>query len=264
MAESTHAQGQPELRIEAARALGYDRTYADNSSDEQDDIDRLVHAAERRFLWPHPVPWGNDPNYVHRWSFYQVVYGTLQTSDGTYQYDCPDDFGAFIGNYITIDDDGENYSPVARRPEPWIRHCRQQNNETESIAKYFAVQVKAFDGTTSNRFRLVFWPTWDGAYGLTFPYRPIADAITSDAPYVWGTAEHAQTLIAAVWAEWERLYQQESGVHAAHFQTCLLASIGADLANVPSVLGIMRDASDDDRLASRHNTEYTVQYGGQP
>ncbi len=261
MAESTLSLALADFRKEAALALSYNRDYDSLTTNEQEDVDRVVETGYRQFLWPPPV---TDPSsgrpYVHNWTFLRVIYGTMQTTASDYTDDLPDTFGHIEGDEITIDDDAEGYPHITRRGEAQIRAWRQQDSTTTGVPRHFAIRPKAFDGSAGQRFEILWHPPPDDAYDVTFPYSPLPNAmVISTTPYPWGGAAHAETIKTSIWAAAEHEHEHVfDGPHQKKFLERLQSSIAIDLEQEPSNLGQNSDTSDGvRRVMPRHTNAVT-------
>lgn len=259
MAESTLALDIDALRIEAATVLGVNRTYASLSTLDAQDVDRAVESGYRMFLWPESAP---DPDVqgkmvVHRWRFLRISYGTIAMTADDYTDDLPDDFGWIIGPFITIDDDAESYRPIVWRSESDVLRLRQHDSDTTTVPFAFAIRPKAFDGTTGCRHEIVWYPTPDDAYDVTFPYAPIPDKMVSGAAdHPWGGAQHAETVKAAVRAAAEMLRAGAPGAEYGTYVRRLTASIKTDRQLTPRTLGT--------NYHTQYRARHGVVHGGNP
>lgn len=155
-------------------------------------------------------------------------------------YDLSDDFGSLDGDITYADDEGISADSVIRQVgEARIRALRQ-NSVVTGTPTMAAVRPKAATGTVGQRFEMLFWPTPDDSYVLSFRYRILPTALggdTGEHSYPLGSAVHAETLIASCLAAAEHRINDARGQEYQYFIERLQASIAADLEQQPDSLG---------------------------
>lgn len=234
MAESSLSIGYPELRREIGRFLGIGRDPAGWTADQVTDVEDILKAGLRQFYFPQ------EAGDSHRWSFLYPV-TTLTTVSGTQTYNLPDDYGAIQGRMTFPANSGICYRPIQIVSEEMIREYAQRdtNNTRPRCA---AIRPKPFDGTSGQRWQILFWPVPDAAYTLSYRYQANPAQLSTDAPYPLGGMKHAETIIESCLSVAESRMNDELGIHSANYQRLLLASIQQDRMNhTPHTYGYNSD-----------------------
>lgn len=254
MSESTLNLSIDDLRSETGAFLGWGRDKTKWSSRKQDDIKACVETALRKFYFQaQPDP--RDPN--HKWTFLRPVADiTLAISTDTTSLDhgypvaalatLPDDFGGFEGE-ASVSQVGLSggFWPLKIVSEEMIRVKYAAfpviSGRPVAIAER---QVRGTNINRSNRSDLVVYPLPDNPYTLHVPYYILPNYLTSDYPYPYGGAAHAETMKAACRAAAELFMDNSPGPENANYSQCLKASIQYDRRHQPKSLGINSDTSD--------------------
>lgn len=224
MAESSLSVGRPELRREVGRFLGIGRNPDNWSADEVTDVDDLINAGLRNFYFPEV----NGETY--EWSFLRPI-TTLTTVAGTSAYDLPDDYGAHFGRLTYPAGSSTFYPPIPIISEEMLR-SRAANLSTSSHPKVAAVRPKAYDATTGQRWEILFWPTPNAAYTLSYRYQANPSALSDSLPYALGGMKHAETILESCLAVAEsRMDDAVTTQHQARFKSCLAMSVAQDRRN---------------------------------
>lgn len=256
MAESTLTLGYPELQVEVADYLGFNTDTATWDATTTARVDRIIQSGVRQFYFPPNVP--GVPR--HEWSFLKAARGTLTLTDGDYDYDLPDDYGGQEAGFTYASTDYV-YHTVVIVPEGKLLALRQDTT-AEDDPQYAAIRPKASTGgTTGHRFEAIFWPTPGTTRTLTYPYKVLANEISTGSPYPLGGMSHSETVKASCRAVAEREKNDERGVERTYFTERLLASIQQDQReHGPKYFGYNGDRSD--RRGWRYNDEQVVTVNG--
>lgn len=166
-------------------------------------------------------------------------------------YDAPADFGGIRGN-MTYATNVTDSSPLVKVDEYTIRNYRAFPDANAYKPRMFAVRTKAFV-TTGQRYELLFYPTPDAAYTLTYAYDAYTGAITT-TQYPLGGMAHAETILAScldIAAQYLKSNEQSDRAvklsisNRNLFLDRLAASISQDRGSmVPDHLGPNLDRSD--------------------
>jgi len=158
-------------------------------------------------------------------------------------YDLPDAFGS-IESRFTFDAADNKYEPLRVVNEEQIRNMRQRPS-ADSWPRYAAIRPKATTGSAGLRFEVMFWPTPNAAYTLSYAYTALPGKLTTSLPYPLGGMLHAETILASMLAAAEQRANGEKGIMWNTFMERLGASIVIDgKATTASFLGYNGDASD--------------------
>lgn len=249
MAEPSLSLTYSELAKEVGHFLGYGSDDSVWSSEQSDDVDRIVQSGYRQFLNPPLLP---GMQVIHQWSFLRPV-TTLDTVADQADYDLPDNFGGMDG-CLTYDDNNA-YPDIKIVGENQIRSARSGTSSMSGRPYLAAVRYKQHSGTPGQRWEIMFYPTPDAAYTLSYRYRALRNKLTDSSPYPLGGADHAETILESCLAIAERRKDDAIGLHDGAFKERLAASIAMDgsIARADS-LGYNGDPSTE---------RETVRYGRQ-
>ena len=219
--ESTIALSFDALRTAIADFLGYGRTSSSWTTKATAHINEALDDGLRQFYHPPIVP-PLRRSYV--WSFLRPV-GTLITAGSQSRYDLPEEFGGIDGDLIHSTN--TLYRMIRIVGEGQIRDL-QSGTSTTGVPQYAAVRPKAQDGEGSQRFEILFWPTPDAAYTLTYRYIAVPTGIASNRPFPLGGEAHSDTIKQSCLAAAEFLRDDERGIHHQRFVEMLAASVSRD------------------------------------
>lgn len=247
MAESTLSLTRTQLRSHIGFYLGYGTNSANWTSDQASNIDYALDAGTRRFYFPF---FNGDS---HEWSFLKIN-GTVATTASDYDYDFTEQFGGIEGwlTYSITDNTG---GPVEVVPELYIRQLRENSGGTTGRPRYAAIRAKAPALTSTGQiYEIIFWPTPDAVYTLTYRGTVNPDAMSASLIYPYGGMQHAETLReCCLWAAEEFFNDQADGVHKRAAQERLAASVQRDrIAFQPENFGYNGDRSDGDNMPPPH------------
>lgn len=164
-------------------------------------------------------------------------------------YDLPDDFGGLVGKFTFGEDDG--WIPIPQVSEGQMRTNRQFNKGT---ARPLICALRPKDVTTSEdegqRFEVLFDPSPDSTYTLSYKYRALPTRMTDDKPFPLGGLFHGETIKALCLAAAEQAENDEKGMHWSTAMERLNSSIKLDReAMVPATLGYNADSSESVSVA---------------
>ena len=247
MSESTLSGKYEDLVAAVGNYLGYGRTSSLFDPRQAADVEDVIQSGYRQFLYPPPLP-GNDRG--HEWSFLKPV-KTISTSGDAEDYDLPGDFGGIEGP-LTFSPD-QAFHSIRIVGEAWVREKRETTYATGGYTgrpTHAAIQVQPTDGTSGQRHRIMFWPSPDGVYDLTYKYLALPDKLSAESPYPYGGMAHFETLVESCLALAETRMDDEMGIHNQLFIKQLAASISLDARHQRAeFLGYNRDGSDGRGLA---------------
>lgn len=257
--QSTLSLRLEDYEAEYGSYMGWGQGPAKGDLDWDADQLRLINtdvkSGVRRFYHPPILP-GEATSYS--WSFLKPISEVTITS-GSRTVDLPDDFGDFEGSLGISSTAG--LIPYLIRLTGVALLYRQYEGIQGATGQPQYAAVEPIRGTTpirGQRWRLVVWPEPDADYVIRGQYTINPDALTGDRPYVYGGAQHHETVLESVLAVAEqRRDNVAEGPHKMAFLERLAASISMDRRLQPEFLGRNRDRSDwmwgDDR---RHRRDY--------
>ena len=159
-------------------------------------------------------------------------------------YDLPDDWGSFIGDLTYPPGTSDFYPPVPIVGEGMLRAKRQMAVWT-GRPTLAAHRPKTFVATTGQRFELLFDPSPDSAYTLTYKYNANPNRLTATNKYHLGGMRHSECVLESILAVAEARVNDNAGIHAMKFKELLAASIAFDKTQgSPDYLGLNIDRSD--------------------
>lgn len=251
MPESTLAEKLQGLESEVGFFLGYGRgaNYNDQvwTTTQQADINSCLRSGQRQFLYPPTI---NGEQY--EWSFMRpTATFVLDQNESTLRL--PDDFGGFEGR-LSVQ---SGTTPIVTWPIPLvgegiIREKYAICPTTTGRPLLAAMRpLKTMTRERGQRFELYVWPISDQQYTFECTYYLLADAIDASHPFMYGGAQHAETIQASCLAAAELKLDDATGVRHANFMDRLMTSIAIDRRLKPQLVGYNGDRSDNRGLAGR-------------
>lgn len=240
MAESSLSITYDELRTEIGHFLSVGSTPSEWNADTVALVARIIKRGLRQFYIP---PLLGREDLPHKWSFLEPT-TTLSISADDYDYDLPDGFGSMRGTIISYAA-AEGGQPIKLIGEAELRRLRQQ---TDSSGKPLYAAVRpVYDSTLDSegqRWELIFWPTPDGNYTLSYSYLVNPDVINATTNiYPLGGMAHGEAILESCLDIAELGSDDEIGIHHAKFMERLAASVGYDRRQGPTFLGYNGDKS---------------------
>jgi hypothetical protein len=172
-------------------------------------------------------------NTVHRWSFLEPVASFDTTADQS-TFDLPAGFGGLVDEPV-YDFSGTTVGPDLQRVSPeTIRQMWRDTNTTDQPS-YYAVEPKAFDGTTGQRWQLLLAPVPDAVYAISYRYSLIVDALEDDTKFPPGGAMYCDVILQAALAAAERTSGDVAGHHEQLYQMMLREAIARDATTMNEV-----------------------------
>ncbi len=245
MAESTLSAAYTDLEGDVGHFLGYGRgtTFQDAAwtVTQQNDIDRSIKGGLRKFYFCD-----------FDWSFLKPT-ASLTLVSATSTVPLPDDFGSFEGQITLSATTGIQWWPLDL-VSPGIVDLKAAMFPTTTGRPVMACldPLKGTTPTAGQRFQLRFWPIADQSYPLRFRYYLLPDYLSGAFPYVYGGAEHAETVLSAARSVAEKIIDNAATVEEFEFEKLLAVSKDIDRRKKPQTLGYCRDNSDvRDRALTR-------------
>jgi len=256
MAESSLSVGLPELKQEVGYFLGHGRggvafaDWAARTPDPTDEVESVLQSGVRRVYYPMGAGAG------YEWSFLRPT-TTLEITDGTGDYDLPDDYGQLIGDLHYPAD--ENRRAIVRVRLGAILEMRSRNDRSDYPA-YAAIRSKASTGVTGQRSEILFWPEPSADKTLTYSYEAYSGALTDAAPYPLGGMYLAELYTESCLAVAEQRLNNEVGLHTQAYQVLLADAIARDRKKGARVFGQMGHR--EPTYERRCPRDFEITYGG--
>ena len=215
------------------RAIGLSaslgRNYSTWSTTVAADVDSFISDALNRVYFDARLPGETE---AHAWSFLRAV-DSITTVASTSTYDLPENFGDLLGRGFTFAADA-NQAPIAVVQDFELRAIVAQGSRS-GAPKYCAVRPKAAVPGGETKYEVVFYPTPDAAYVLSFRYGIIPPMISSANPYPMGGAIHGSMIKAACCAQAEIELGDAEAVWGKRYLELLASSIALDTKLAASV-----------------------------
>jgi len=254
--ESTLSLEYNDLMDEVAYFL-FGKASADCSASQQVLIDGCVQNGYRQFLYP-PAVEGVPAGYS--WRFLRPT-TTITTTAEDADQDMPGDFGRLLEPDLTFAEDAQVPSVLADVGEGEIRRLRMSMSES-GRPRVAGLRRKAGTGTTGQRWEIMWYPTPDDAYVLSYQYEALVDKLSVTAPYPLGGSKYGATLRASCLAAADEKVNDGKEGKLDAFTRELIASINRDREEGPKFFGNVgcRGEYDDEGTISRN---YTLSVGGE-
>jgi hypothetical protein len=183
--------GFTEFELEVSAFLGYgsDRTLW--TTEEEAEIGRTIQEAYRYILYPSRLPGGGLP---HVWSWLRQV-GTVTTVSGTDTYTLDADFGSMHTRYLTYAAN-TYWLPIERTSAQDLRERKQWSSQT-SRPWLYALEWEPQTAGLNQRQRIIFYPTPDDAYPLSYEYAILIGKLSRINPFPLGGPRISQLMIEA-------------------------------------------------------------------
>jgi len=257
MSESTLSITYADLQEEVGSFLHYGADVSNWSAEEFKQVDRLIQSGIRQFYYP-PATEGVELGY--RWSFLTPT-STLVTVADDYDYDLPDDYGSMNGQ-LQFETDTTYIRGIVQVSVGKLLELRQDEDDTNE-PRYFATRSKNSDGSSGQRHEILFWPTPDAAYTLTYRYDAYAGKLIPDTfPYPLGGMKFAECITESCLAVAEKRGNDEDGFHGQEFQRLLAAAVSLDRRNGAQRFGQMGGGEDNALPPYRQCLNGTITYKG--
>lgn len=155
-------------------------------------------------------------------------------------FDLPDNFGSMdIGSIFQRADSG--YAPIKVVTAADIYTMRR--NMYTGVPRYAAIRSKSSDASEMQKKEVIFYPTPNTTYTLTYQYDMLNDMLAS-GEYPIGDSRHRNTIIEACLMYAEQQEDDGQGIHTDNYFRALTKSVEIDGRNEPSYIGYNADQSD--------------------
>lgn len=219
-------EGFTEFELEAAAFLGMGQDRTLWATEDEAELDRAIQEAYRSILYPSRLPGGGIP---HVWSWLRQV-TTLATVSGTDEYTLPADFGSMHSRYLTYSAN-TYWLPIERTSAHDLRERKQWSSQT-SRPWLFALRWEAQTAGLNQRQRIIFYPTPDDAYTLSYEYAILIGKLSKINPFPLGGPRISQLMIEACKAIGEAKKNGARGDQWNIFKESLADAIALDASTL--------------------------------
>ncbi len=227
-----------ELEVSAYVGYGQDRSLW--ATEEEAELDRTIQEAYRYILYPSRLPGGGIP---HVWSWLRQV-ASLATVSGTDEYTLPADFGSMHSRYLTYSAN-TYWLPIERTSAHDLRERKQWSSQT-SRPWLYALEWQPQTSGQNQRQQMIFYPTPDAVYTLSYEYAVLIGRLSKRNPYPLGGPRISQLMIEACKAIGEAKKNGARGDQWNIFRESLGDAIALDAATLTErTVGRMATQYDD-------------------
>lgn len=200
-------------------------------------INSIVQSGAMQFYTPPPLPMQIQENpeateedrqedrrkapYV--WSFLSPL-ADLALTSGKSTYDMPVDFASVLGEF-TLGTVGSKRVPIVTEA-----HLRQiiASSPRSGTPEYAALRPKQSQGSESQRWELLVYPTPETNATLSYRYNVSPRPLSNDYPWPLGGIQHAETILASCLAVAEEREGKAGGAMWGRFLEKLASSVHRD------------------------------------
>lgn len=238
-----------DFKREIAGFVGYGTDSSLWTGDQSAELARDVQEAYRWILYPQTIPGERIPL---TWSFMEKT-ATVTTTSGTYNYALAADFGSFVGHYMYWPADS-GYDPPCRTNESAILNQRQYDSDSNR-PRMFAIRWSEQVAGSNQRREVIFWPTPDDEYTLTYKHAVLPGPLSETNPYPLGGPRISQLMMEACRAIGESKKNGARGDRWGIFIEQLMATIQLDKGtNTTPTLGVLSGGYGGDWLPQTQRT----------
>lgn len=218
--------GYDEFRLEMSAYIGYGQDISLWTGEEDSELDRNIQEAYRYILYPSRIPGGG---ITHVWSWLRQV-GSVVTVSGTDTYTLAADFGSMHTRFLTY---GVNtyWLPIERTSAQDLRERKQWSSQT-SRPWLYALEWEPQTAGLNQRQRIIFYPTPDDAYTLSYEYAVLTGKLSKTNPFPLGGPRISQLMIEACKAVGEAKKNGARGDQWNIFKEELGVAIALDAATL--------------------------------
>lgn len=245
-----------ELQKQVAYFLHGTRRLAAINADELENLQAVINNGLRRFYYPAQV----DPALAYDWSFLISDFD-FYTEVGTQDYVMPFSFGGAYGP-LHHDPDDEIKVSIHKVTPNKILYQRQMNVTVTNWPTLYAERAVMQGGTNGQRWKIMLWPSPSAVFHLhgTMRVHPLGPNGTQE--YLYGGAEHSQTILESCLAQAELQIDGQPGAHANEFKQCLATSIVLDSQmHAPEKLGYNGNNSGAQGALMRPDGQFFESFG---
>lgn len=194
------------------------------TTSEAGRVDLVLSRGLLRFYFPPGIQVAEGvikPSYG--WSFLHPN-ESMSITAGTEDYTFPDDFSSISGQFrFPLGSGSRSISQISEDD----LLAKRAVDPRDGIPTEFAIRSRTQDGAAHQLSEVLFYPSPNTSFTLTYSYTRVPPTLSTVAPYPYGGPSHAETILAsclAIAAEGTPEYEARNAV----FMDRLSASISAD------------------------------------
>jgi hypothetical protein len=227
------------LKRVIGRQMGYGPSSGAWTATQLNEVMLALETGLRMFYHPSPLP---GERWSHVWGFLRPLC-TLSTVEDQSTYELPSDFAMIDGPLLYAPGENALFPEIQLVSEHQVR-MKLQANEATGRPFLAAIRVCPPDSSGRTRWEMPMFPTPDGAYQISFPYKVNPSMMADEEVLPYGGDPHAQTIVEACLAACEQV-KGTPGPHSSLYMERLIASVGMDRhTSAPATLGYNYDPSD--------------------
>lgn len=238
-----------------ARFLGYD---PGNLADDQTaEVDSYVQAGVRSFYFPPAV---NGIEAGYEWSFLRAV-GTLTATKDVSIAAVPDNLARIMGDFYF---EPQEYLPsIVQVTEHRVMQEHQRDPQV-GRPRIFAARFTQSYGAHGQVQEVIFWPTPDKDYRLTYRFEAYTGRLSDLNPCPLGGTRYSELVTESCLAVAEQRANDERGLHTERFMELLAAGIETDRRNSARNYGFMGGSPEGGGTPCAGRIRPGVLYNGRP
>jgi hypothetical protein len=200
--------------------------------EQEQTVLEIIQEGLRLFYSPPEV----DAFGQHSWTFFYQQ-AEMSTIADVQTYTLPPSFDHFDNDAeFTYTNDDEYYLPIKIVNDSKIRKLDYQIDYT-SFPRYAATRPVKVDGSSVQRWEIVFHPTPNSEYRLAYEFYAVPYMISLDNPIPLGGGTHGQCILKACEAAAEEYEYDKRGDKYQHFLEQLKTDIKRDARRQGAVQG---------------------------
>ena len=200
------------------------------SHGQEQMIAEALRRAQRKVYNPPVLP---GEKYPHDWSFLRPV-SEITTVAGQYSYELPADFAQLYGPMTHASADSTLYPSIRFVGEHMIRQLLQRQVSSARPDRV-AVRVKPKGANTQTRYELLFWPTPDDVYTISYKYRVNPDTSGADSlpalvdiMDLHGGDRYSEMFLEAAFLAADEIMGVKRSPHDERFLRAVINAVGSD------------------------------------
>lgn len=211
------------LGREVGVALDYGADEAAWSHEQRGVVDSCIQSGYKLFCFP---PADKDGAERYKWRFLTPT-AVINLTSGVDTENLPDDFAGGLECFTFSTGNTNRKIPIIQESE--LRSLKNMESATSAAPKFAAIRPRPNQGDAEQRWEVMFYPTPNTAYELSYSYSINPKNLSKTNKYPLGGTGHSETILEAVLAVAEdRILKKPRGPHRENFLERLAASISLD------------------------------------